>query len=166
MDFNPDLYNETYRIPTTRWQDKDYGEGFYHVVVCTKERRYYFGKIDNDEMYYSPVGEYARKTIESLTRFYPYCTVLEYQVMPNHIHLLLRLLEDAPVARRVETVIGAGKSAGLTVSQNPQRVETVIGAETSAGLTVSNGSQIRPLTTRKETVNATPMATPITVSTA
>ena len=98
MDFNPQLYNEKYRIPTTRRQNKNYSKGHYHVVVCTKNKKCYFGEIYNDEIHYTPIGEYAKQCIENLTHFYPYAEVQTYQVMPNHIHLLISLSEEAPCA--------------------------------------------------------------------
>mgnify|MGYP004487021589 CR=1 FL=1 len=92
MEFNPLLYNEKYRIQTNRLTDMAYGEGFYHVVVCTKDRRYYLGNIYDDEMHYSLVGGYAKHNIEQLAQHYTDVIIHSFQVMPNHIHLLLQIL--------------------------------------------------------------------------
>ena len=108
MPFNPLLFGEKYRIPTCRLQSHGYGAGFYHIVVCTKDRRCYFGHIENERMFYSVVGQFAKGCIEGLSKYYPYVEILCFQVMPNHIHLLLHLTDAAPT---VETVFH-------TVSQN------------------------------------------------
>ena len=67
-------------------------------------------------MHLSPVGEFAKETIDNLKRFYPYVNVCESEVMPNHIHLLLHLSEDAPTAsHNHETVHTEQKRSGLSI---------------------------------------------------
>ncbi len=96
MSFNPLLFGEKYRIPTNRLQSHGYGVGFYHVVVCTKDRRCYLGHIEHEQMFYSAIGQFAKGCIEGLSTYYPYLEVLCFQIMPNHIHLLLYLSDAAP----------------------------------------------------------------------
>ena len=102
MAFDPILYGEKYRIPTNRLQSEGYDVGFYHVVVCTQNKKCYLGHIDHEQMFYSVMGQFAKECIEGLSKYYPYAEVLCFQVMPNHIHLLLRL-SDAFLP--VETVL-------------------------------------------------------------
>ena len=117
MPFNPLLYNEKYRIPTNRLQDKNYGKGFYHIVLCTKEKRHNFGEIQNNEIHYSRIGEFTKKSIEGLNQYYPFATILAFQVMPNHVHLLISLSDDAPIASVGETARNAkGETARNAVS--------------------------------------------------
>ena len=92
MDFNSQLYNEKYRIPTNRLTDVIYGVGFYHIVICTKDRRYFFGNIYDNEMHYSSIGEFTKNNIEQLSEHYTDVIIHRYQVMPNHIHLLLQIV--------------------------------------------------------------------------
>ena len=95
MEFNPILYNEKYRIPTVRYKHCEYGEGFYHVVLCSKERKCYFGEIKDGRITFSPIGEYAQKDIEQWQQYNDNVSVHASQVMPNHIHLLLQLTGDS-----------------------------------------------------------------------
>lgn len=107
MSFNPILYNEKYRIPTSRLKNRNYGKGLYHIVLCTKERKYYFGDIRDNEMHYSSIGTFTKECIEGLNQYYPFAMIETYQVMPNHIHLLISLSENAPVASIGETAKNA-----------------------------------------------------------
>ena len=100
MEFNPLLYSEKYRISTNRLQTCEYKTGFYHIVVCTNGRKCYFGYIDQEQMYYSVIGQFAKECIEGLNAYYPYVEVLCSQVMPNHIHLLVHLFDNTPSEMR------------------------------------------------------------------
>lgn len=94
MDFNSHLYNETYRIPTNRITDVVYGVGVYHVVLCAKNHQCVFGDITEGTMCYSLLGEYALWNIEHLSEHYPDVIIHRFQIMPNHIHILLRITEN------------------------------------------------------------------------
>ena len=125
MSFNPILYNEKYRIPTSRLKNRNYGKGLYHIVLCTKERKYYFGDIRDNEMHYSSIGTFTKECIEGLNKYYPFAMIETYQVMPNHIHLLISLSEKAPVASIGETARNATvETAFLAVSKGNAAGET------------------------------------------
>jgi len=94
MDFNPLLYNEKYRIPTNRLTDVVYATGFYHIVICTKDRWHFFGNIYDDTMHFTKIGDYANKCIICLPEHFPDAVVHRFQVMPNHIHILLQITES------------------------------------------------------------------------
>jgi REP element-mobilizing transposase RayT len=68
-----------------------YCEGDYFITICTQDKAHYFGSIINGEMHLSEMGECCRQQLEELSLHYPYAEVLLYTVMPNHVHLLLRI---------------------------------------------------------------------------
>ena len=49
--FNSELYQEKYRIKSTRLPNWDYSNsGYYFVTICTKNKAKYFGYIKNEMM--------------------------------------------------------------------------------------------------------------------
>ena len=52
-----DKFKNKYRIPSARLQNWNYGlPGLYFITICTKDRKQYFGKIENDEMVLNEMG--------------------------------------------------------------------------------------------------------------
>lgn len=84
-----DKYMNKYRVDTTRAKWHNYAGGIYFVTICTKRMKHFFGEIYNESMHYSDIGKYAENCIINISEHFPIATVLEYVVMPNHIHLLI-----------------------------------------------------------------------------
>ena len=83
-----DKYKNRYRIPSVRAAWHDYMGGAYFVTICTKDREFYLGKIEDDEMYLSEIGRYADEQFRDVSSNYPYAIIPSYVVMPNHIHAI------------------------------------------------------------------------------
>ena len=87
-----------------RLRDFDYSEaGVYFITVCTKERRNILSRIISVEIDglgasqsvdLLPCGRIAEKYINQINEFYTDIEVDGYVIMPNHIHLLLRVLDQ------------------------------------------------------------------------
>ena len=81
-----------------RLQSYDYSQnGIYFVTVCTREKLHTLGRMVGAGV---PTGPHTALTeygqiVESCIRRMP--TVEKYVIMPNHIHLLVRLTEDGTV---------------------------------------------------------------------
>ncbi|MBQ9859989.1 MAG: transposase [Clostridia bacterium] len=84
------------RKPTRLKQYNYSTDGAYFVTICTKDKRKVFGKIvgggalDAPQMILSEIGGIVDKYIQS-TNNIPEIVVDKYVIMPNHIHLLLRI---------------------------------------------------------------------------
>ena len=89
--FMSDKYKNRYRVETTRVKWHNYAEGTYFVTICTKNKVRYFGEIYDDTMYFTGIGEYAESCVKEINEHFPIAEVLEYVVMPNHIHLLIHI---------------------------------------------------------------------------
>ena len=50
-----------YRIPSTRAAWHDYLGGTYFVTICTKDREFFLGKIEDEQMHLSEIGKYAEE---------------------------------------------------------------------------------------------------------
>ena len=103
------------RRKSPRAEFHDYSGGDYFVTICTKEKLPYFGHINNGAMHLSRVGQCADKALADLERHYPYVKILLWVVMPNHVHAIVRIVNEnglLPAHRSVlGIVIGALKRA-------------------------------------------------------
>ena len=76
-----------------RLADYDYNQnGAYFITICTQDRKPILSQIVGDG---SPVpktaGLIAEKTIMQITEKYPSVSVEKHVIMPDHIHILLRM---------------------------------------------------------------------------
>ena len=90
-----------------KWHD--YNGGMYFVTLCCAEKRHLFGEINRSEMHLNECGKIAKDMIDEISLHFPSSQVLNYVIMPNHIHLIL-FLEDtsgrADPSPTVSNVIG------------------------------------------------------------
>ncbi len=113
-----------FRIGTTRASWHDYDIGVYFVTICTKDRLNYLGQIDSENcrMELSPIGAYTHECILKISSLHPQVSVPVFQIMPNHVHLLVHIKETQNSTRnRVE----AEKIQGL-IRDNATRVEGMV----------------------------------------
>jgi REP element-mobilizing transposase RayT len=96
------MYRGKYRIESTRLRGWDYSSaGFYFVTVCTKDKHPYFGSIEDGEVKFSSIGEFADRFWIEIPRHFSSVEIDEYVVMPNHVHgiVVIRSIDMS----RVET---------------------------------------------------------------
>ena len=100
---------------STRHKHHDYDSaGAYFITVCTKDRVCLLSRIvgtgvlDGPSVELTEYGKIAEKYIKQLDSFYNNIIVEKYVIMPNHIHLLLRIPYishlDGPSGTPVPTV--------------------------------------------------------------
>lgn len=78
-----------------RMKGRDYSlRGDYFITIVTQDRICRFGEIVNGEMQLSGSGIMVRDCYESLQNTFGDVCCLDYVIMPNHIHFILRLLSD------------------------------------------------------------------------
>ena len=103
-----------------RLRDYDYSRsGMYFVTICTKDRVCCLSRVEAPgsvgALHEAPVitltdlGRIVDKMIVSLPKRYPGVQIEKYVVMPNHIHLLLRLPAPETGAHR-DAPLPAGKT--------------------------------------------------------
>ena len=83
-----------------RLKEYDYTTpGAYFITICTHNKECIFGKIVpgnmtcDAQMCYSPVGEIAKKCLLDIESHYKNVEIDNWVIMPNHIHLLIRITE-------------------------------------------------------------------------
>ncbi len=73
--------------PTLRLKDYDYAQsGAYFVTICVKNRQCLLGSIIEGEMKLNPNGLITAESWTWLSTAYPFITLDEWTVMPNHLH--------------------------------------------------------------------------------
>ena len=111
-----------------RLKNFDYGsDGAYFITICTKNRRCLLSHIvgrglapaDTCNITYTPLGKIAETQLLLLESRFASLTVDQYVIMPNHIHMLLRIERD-----------GAQGAARPTVEQIVRSVKIMIRKKT------------------------------------
>lgn len=95
-----------FRVKSARASWHDYGNGIYFVTVCTAHRIHYFGRINNQEMELSALGQFLSYQLEHVSEHYPYARIPCFVVMPDHFHGIVLIDGDlAPSLKRKECVM-------------------------------------------------------------
>ena len=100
------LYQNKYRIKSTRLPGWDYGaNAYYFVTICAHNRAHYFGDAlidDHSEasVALSEIGGIARDELLKAPEIRPYVQLDEYIIMPNHVHVIFQINKST---RPVET---------------------------------------------------------------
>ena len=76
--------------------DYDYSlNGAYFVTICTQDRKKILSQIVGDGFPVpKPYGTAAEEMIHQIPKKYPAVSVDRYVIMPDHIHMLLRIDRD------------------------------------------------------------------------
>ena len=63
----------------------------YFVTICTKDRECLMGEVVNGEMQLNEIGRMVADVIKSIPIFYSRINIDEFEIMPNHIHMIIKL---------------------------------------------------------------------------
>ena len=78
----------------TRLKEYDYSQnGAYFITICTHNKRHLFGDIINSQMHLNDLGKIAEEQILNIESHYMNVQIDKYIVMPNHIHMIITILE-------------------------------------------------------------------------
>ena len=61
-------------------------DGWYFVTICTQNREFYFGEINDQTMFLTGIGEIAQQLWTEIPVHFPMAELGEFVVMPNHVH--------------------------------------------------------------------------------
>ena len=92
-----------------RLKDYDYSQnGAYYITICVKCHECILGEIGSDKtVRLSEYGRTVERFIRQIDAHYPFVRVVNYIVMPNHVHLLIQ--KDVP-----PTLLSADRTAVKT----------------------------------------------------
>jgi REP element-mobilizing transposase RayT len=103
-----DKFQNKYRIPSARLQTWDYGSnGAYFITICTQNRQHFFGEIvdsahhDESIMHLNDMGEMAEKYWMEIPQHFPFISLGNFVIMPNHMHGILIIDDSTNVQTRL-----------------------------------------------------------------
>ena len=77
-----------------RLKTYDYSQpGYYFITLCTQNRTPLLGEIVEGMVCLSPLGKVVEEQTELLPGRYDRLLLDKYVIMPNHIHMILRIAE-------------------------------------------------------------------------
>jgi REP element-mobilizing transposase RayT len=73
----------------------DYSQsGFYFITINVYRHQCMFGKIENARMIFNDLGKIAQEYLIDIPNHFKHSAVNEFVVMPNHIHIILEILNN------------------------------------------------------------------------
>ena len=104
-------FQNKYRIPSARLQTWDYGSNTaYFITICTQARISWFGKIEEQTMKKSEIGNFASQCWFEIPRHFPFVVLGAFVVMPNHVHGIVIINKN--------DLVGDGDSVRIVETQN------------------------------------------------
>jgi putative transposase len=92
------LFRNKFRNESIRLNSHDYSShGTYFITICTFQGLSYFGNISNGKMILSEQGKVAFKLWHELPEHFPFVSLDEFVVMPNHVHGIIIIQSTSPV---------------------------------------------------------------------
>ena len=86
---------EKHHRRSIRLEGYDYSRtGAYFVTVCVKNKENSLGKIIDGEMILSGIGRIAEECWNKIPIHYRCVQLDKYVIMPNHIHGIIRIIDD------------------------------------------------------------------------
>ena len=67
--------------------------GYYFITICTHNRQNILGNIKNKKMILNKSGKIVNEILLQLPERYPNISLSTHQIMPNHIHIILQIVE-------------------------------------------------------------------------
>jgi REP element-mobilizing transposase RayT len=107
-------------------RDFDYRlECSHFLTICTGNREHFFGKIGDKKMELSPIGKIAHFFWTDIPKHFPHVILDEFNVMPNHIHGIIKLdyskIHTSPGETQIGTCHAIGTCHGMSLLSNTQQ---------------------------------------------
>ena len=104
MPYDPDRHHRR----SIRLHGHDYrSPGLYFVTLCTHRRAWLFGEVHDGDMRLNVYGRVVATLWSEIPEHHPNVQLDAFQVMPNHLHGIIELLEtDAPTSNAGPALAG------------------------------------------------------------
>jgi putative transposase len=130
--FNKNLYQEKYLIRSTRRPNYDYSSpGSYFITICTKYRKPHFGRILNQKINLTEIGEMARSFWIEIPQHFKNVLLDEFIIMPDHLHGIIIILNKTSNPRdiaqlRLHRIQPSINQQMSQISPKPNSLPTII----------------------------------------
>jgi putative transposase len=140
VTFDPERHHRR----SIRLEDYDYSwAGAYFLTTCAHKRACLFGEIRSDEMIPNPAGMLVQSEWDALPKRFPMLELDAFVLMPNHVHGIVVITEDAWTSEHVDQRAHAGRG------RNPD-----VGATLAVAHSAENRAGTRPAPTLGDVVGA------------
>lgn len=93
----------------------DYSKiGGYFITICVKNRVHWFGEIQGNKMVLNELVYYTQKCWDDIPKHYPHIQLDGFVIMPDHIHGILRIMENSNKHNRN----GGNDNVGNVIARN------------------------------------------------
>jgi len=93
-----DKFAEKYRIKSARLLNWNYSTpGYYFITICTLNQNKFLGKIIDEKIILSSRGTVVQEELLKTFKIRRNIILDEYIIMPNHIHLLIKVISQNSV---------------------------------------------------------------------
>lgn len=93
-----DKFAEKYRIKSVRLSNWNYSTpGYYFITICTLNQNKFLGKVINEKITLFHKGNIVKEELLKTFEMRKNIVLDEYIIMPNHIHLLIKIILNNPV---------------------------------------------------------------------
>ena len=107
MAYNPEIHHRR----SIRLQGYDYSQsGAYFVTICTFQRQHLFGEINNGETQLNVTGQIVSAIWQKIPQHFPNVELDEFILMPDHLHGIIVISEQAEQSISLATIIQNFKS--------------------------------------------------------
>lgn len=109
-----------------RLENHDYrSPGYYHIVILTENRENILGHIDQGIMNLSPFGQVFQGILENISDVMSNIEIIKFQVMPDHVHLLINLvdIDDSKKSVSIPEFVSRIKTYSVWKYKNDQSSE-------------------------------------------
>ena len=95
---------------TNRLKNYDYSNsGYYFITICTEQKKNILCHIVTENYVHpktvlSETGLIVKNNIDELSNVYPTVSVEQYVIMPNHLHLILKIDDDSEQTQFAPTI--------------------------------------------------------------
>ena len=109
MTYNPDIHHRrSIRLP-----DYDYSQaGYYFITICVQNRDCLLGEIKDGSMQLNAAGQMVCQWFDELENKFPHLKNNAFVCMPNHIHLVVRILSE-PRQGQIHRFAPTGRSVSI-----------------------------------------------------
>ncbi|PZV17051.1 MAG: transposase [Pseudanabaena sp.] len=107
MSYNPEIHHRR----SIRLQGYDYSQsGAYFVTICTFQRQHLFGEVNDEKMQLNVNGQIVSAIWQQIPRHFPTVELDEFILMPDHLHGIIVISEQAEQSISLATIIQNFKS--------------------------------------------------------
>lgn len=106
-------------------------DGYYFVSIRTRDRREWFGKIENGAMKLNKWGEIAKKIWIEIPKHFENAKLDKFVIMPNHIHGII-IIENDDIGIVGNRHACSLRACSLHTKRQYQSIPIIVGSYKSA----------------------------------